>query len=58
MIIYLVSKIQIALLLTKKITILEKYSDFANLFLKKSAKVLSECTKINKHAIKFEKTIL
>ena len=40
MIIYLASKAQIALLLFEKITIPEKYLNFANVFLKKSARVL------------------
>ena len=44
-----------ALLLVKKVTVLTKYSDFANVFLKKSANVLLEQTKVNKPAIKLEK---
>ena len=43
---------QIALLLAKEITILVKYADFANIFLKKSIKILQKRTNINKHAIK------
>ena len=45
---------QITLLLTKKVKIPNKYSDFANVFLKEKALVLSECTNINKHAIELE----
>ena len=50
--IYLAQKTQIALLLAKKVIILAKHTDFANVFLKKLAKVLPERTGINKHAIK------
>ena len=52
MTIYLACKAQIALLIAEKITILAKYADFANVFLKKLAKVLLERTSINKYAIK------
>ena len=41
--------------LAKKVTVLDKYLDFANIFLQKSANVLSEQTRVNKHAIEFEK---
>ena len=40
--IYLARMALMALLLAKKVTILAKYSDFANVFLEKSANVLSE----------------
>ena len=53
--IYLAQKTQIALLFIKKIIVQEKYLDFANLFSKKSAEVLSKHMKVNKHAIKLEK---
>ena len=43
-----------ALLLAEKVFFPAEYSDFANVFLKRSAKVLPERTKINKHAIKLE----
>ena len=43
-----------ALLLSNKVTILGKYSDFANVFLEKLANVLSEQIGVNKHAIKLE----
>ena len=45
---------QIALLLTKKITVPAKYLDFADVFSKKSAEVLPKYTGINKHAIELE----
>ena len=54
--IHLAKKIQMALLLAKKVTVLAKYSDFADVFSKKSANVLLKQTKANKHAIKLEKS--
>ena len=39
----------------KEITVLEKYLDFADIFPKKSAKVLFKRTKINEHAIQLQK---
>ena len=53
--IHLARKIQIALLFVKKVTILTKYLDFANIFLKKLAEVPLEKTEANKHAIKLKK---
>ena len=50
--IHLVKKVQIVLLLAKKVTILAKYLDFANIFSIKLAKVLPKQTRINKYAIK------
>ena len=47
-------KAQIALLLAKKVPVLAEYADFVNVFLKKSAKVLSERTGINEHVIELE----
>ena len=47
-------KTQIVLFIIKKVTIPAKYSDYADVFLKKSAKVLSAQTGINDHAIKLE----
>ena len=47
-------KAQLPLLLTKKVIIPAKYSDFANVFLKQSAKVFPEQTGINEHAFKLE----
>ena len=43
------------MLLTKKVTVPTKYSDFADVFLEKSANVLPERIKANEHAIKLEK---
>ena len=48
-------KAQIAFLFTKKVKILDKYSDFINVFLEKKALVLPEQTKFNQYAIKLEK---
>ena len=45
---------QIASLLTKKVRILDEYSDFTDVFLEEKAIVLSECNKLNKHAINLE----
>ena len=45
---------QIALLLAKKITVPAEYSDFADVFSKKSSEVLPEYIEINKHAIEVE----
>ena len=45
---------QIALLLAKKVTVPTEYADFSDVFLKKSAKVLLECTRINGYIIKLE----
>ena len=46
---------QLALLLAKEVTVPTKYSDFADIFSEKSANVLPERTRANKHAIKLEK---
>ena len=50
-------KVQIAVLITDKapITIPAEYSDFENMFSKKSAAVLSEHIEINNHTIDLEK---
>ena len=45
---------QLALLLAKKVTILVKYSDFANVFSEELANILRKQTGVNKHAIKLE----
>ena len=50
-IIHLTYKVQIALLLAKKLTILAKYLDFVKVFKKKLAKVLLEQTEINEYII-------
>ena len=47
-------KAWITFLLTKKVTILEEYFNFANVFLKEKTLILSKQTKLNKHAIKLE----
>ena len=52
--IHLARKAQLALLLTKKVTVPVKYSDFADVFSKKSANVLPERTGVNEHAIELE----
>ena len=52
MTIYLAQKTQILSLITKEVIVLLKYTDFANVFLNKLAKVLLEKTDINKHTIK------
>lgn len=55
MTIYLACNAQIASLFVKKVTVLAKYSDFANVFSKKSKEVFSRCIGSNKPAIKPEK---
>ena len=47
-------KAQLALLLTKKVTVPTEYSDFADVFLEKSANILLAQTGANEHAIKPE----
>ena len=54
MTIYLAQKAQIALLLAEKVTVLTKYSDFANVFSKELAKVLPKRTGISEDAIELE----
>ena len=49
--IYLDREAQIASLLTKEVQILDKYSDFTNVFLEETALVLPERIKLFKHAI-------
>ena len=51
----LATEAQTALLLAEKVTVLAKYSDFADAFLEESANVLPEQTRVNEHAIKLEK---
>lgn len=55
MTIFLARKIQISLLLLEKVNIPAQYLNFANMYLKKLAKVLPKYNKINKYAIKLEK---
>ena len=45
-----------ALLLAEKVTVPVEYSDFADVFSKKSANVLPERTEANEHAIELEKS--
>ena len=52
--IYLAREAHIALLLTKKDLVLEKHLNFADLFSKKSAEVLSKRIGINKYAINMQ----
>ena len=52
--IYPEKEVQLALLLTEKVTVPTKYSDSADVFLEKSANVLSERTGANEHTIKLE----
>ena len=47
-------KALMALLLAKKVTVLGKYSDFANVFLEKSANVFLEQTGVNEYKIMLE----
>ena len=43
------------MLLVKKVTVPAEYSDFADVFLEKSANILPKQTGVNEHAIKVEK---
>ena len=56
MTIYPARKAQIASLLNKKVIVLAKYLDFANVLSKKSAKVLPEQSAVNEHTIKLKKS--
>ena len=47
-------KAQIAFLLTEKVKILDKYSNFTNLFSEEKALVLLECTELNEYVINLE----
>ena len=46
--------VQIASLLAKEVRILDKYSDFADVFSEEKALVLPEYTELNEHAINLE----
>ena len=46
---------QLALLFTKKVNVPVGYLDFTDVFLEKSANILSEQTGVNEHTIKLEK---
>lgn len=52
--IHLAQKAQITLLVTKKVSILVKYLDFVNLFLKKLVAKLFKYSEINKYSINLE----
>ena len=52
--IHLARKVQITLLLAKKVIVPAKYLDLADVFSEESANVLPKQTKANKHAIKLE----
>ena len=52
--IYLNKAAQIALFLTEKVMILDKYLDFVNIFLEEKVLVLPERIKLNEHAINLE----
>lgn len=54
MLIHLTQKAQIILLLVKKVIILTKYSDFINVFSKKSPVKFPKHIVINKHLINLE----
>lgn len=54
MLIHLAQKTLIALLLIKKITVLDEYLDFDNVFSKNSAAKSLKCFDINKHSINLE----
>lgn len=55
MLIHPAKKTQIASLITKKVKISAKYSDFNNVFLKKKTLVLPKIIKLNQHAIELQK---
>ena len=54
MTIHLAKKTQIISILAEKVIAPAKYSDFANIFLKKSVNVLPEQTGVNKYIIKLD----
>ena len=56
MTIQLARKAQLILLLVEKVIVPAKYLDFSNMFLKKSANILPEWTKVNEHVIKLEES--
>ena len=58
MTIHLTKKAKITLLIAKKVIVLAKYLDFANVFSKKPANVFSEQIGANEHAVKLEKSKL
>lgn len=52
--IHLGCKAQMAFLLVEKVSIPKKHTNFSDIFFKKSAIVLFNCSDINKHAINLE----
>ena len=50
--IYLTKKALIAILITKKVQILNKYLDFLDIFLNKKTLALLKITNLNQHVIK------
>ena len=54
--IHLVREAWMALLLAKKVTVLAKYSDFADIFSEELANILPKQTRVNEHTIKLEKS--
>lgn len=52
--IHLTQKVQIALSMAEKVTILKRYLDYANIFLKESTVELPKCFDINKYLINLE----
>lgn len=52
--IYLDKKAQIAFLFIEKVIILDKYSDFANIFLEQQFQVLPKQTELNQYTIKLQ----
>lgn len=56
--IYSIKKAQIALLITKKMKILIKYSDFSNVFWEKKALVLPELIQLNQYAIELQDKLI
>lgn len=52
--IYPACKVQIALLMAEKVTILTEYLDYLDVFSKKSATELPKCSNINKYVIDLE----
>lgn len=55
MVIYLAREAQIALLLTKEVTIPKEYFDFINVFLEKKSLMLLKITDLNQYAIELQK---
>ena len=52
--IHLAKKAQIVLLIAQKVSILNEYLDFLDIFLEKKNLILLKATKINQHVIKLQ----